>query len=144
MKLDKAQVQDPLYNNIGNTGTAAPLLMLSAALETAEPGDRILFVSYGDGSDAFILEGAYQIARAELCRQARHSTGEIDQAAVNEAIKRVEEKLSHFQGLKRKATDLVTLAGDIRQQLDNVERDIRTELNNISAVLTPAEELEFH
>jgi 3-hydroxy-3-methylglutaryl CoA synthase/uncharacterized OB-fold protein len=63
MKLDKSQVQDPLYNSIGNTGTAAPLLMLSAALETAKPRDRILFVSYGDGSDAFIFRVTDEIEK---------------------------------------------------------------------------------
>ncbi len=40
LKLDKAQVQDPLYNDIGNTGTAALFLMLAAALEKAKAGDR--------------------------------------------------------------------------------------------------------
>jgi hydroxymethylglutaryl-CoA synthase len=55
LKLDKARVQDPLYKDIGNTGTAAAFMMLAAALETAGPGDRILFTAYGDGCDAFIL-----------------------------------------------------------------------------------------
>jgi hydroxymethylglutaryl-CoA synthase len=55
LKLEKSQVQDPLYNDIGNTGSAAVFLMLAAALEKAKPGDRILFISYGDGADAFIL-----------------------------------------------------------------------------------------
>ncbi len=55
MKFDKDQVQEPLYDKIGNTGTAAALLMLLAALEDSKAGDRLLFVSYGDGSDAFIL-----------------------------------------------------------------------------------------
>ena len=55
LKLEKAQLQDPLYNEIGNTGTAAGLLMLAAALETGKPGDRILFAAYGDGADAFVL-----------------------------------------------------------------------------------------
>ncbi len=55
MKLDKEQVQDPLYNDIGNTGTAAGFLMLAAALEKAKPGDRVLSISYGDGADVFIL-----------------------------------------------------------------------------------------
>ncbi len=63
MKLDKAQVQDPLYNEIGNTGTAAGLLMLAAALETAKPGDRILFIGYGDGADAFILRVTDEIKK---------------------------------------------------------------------------------
>ncbi len=56
LKLDKTQVQDPLYNDIGNTGTAATLMMLIAALEKAKAGDRILFAGYGDGCDAFILK----------------------------------------------------------------------------------------
>ncbi|MGD0228833.1 MAG: OB-fold domain-containing protein [Syntrophorhabdales bacterium] len=48
-------VQDPLYGTIGNTGTPATLIMLISALEEAQPGDRILFASYGDGCDAFIF-----------------------------------------------------------------------------------------
>jgi 3-hydroxy-3-methylglutaryl CoA synthase len=53
--FDKAQVQEPLFAHIGNTGTAAALMMLVATLEEAAPGDRILFASYGDGCDVFIL-----------------------------------------------------------------------------------------
>jgi len=63
MKLEKTQVQDPLYNDIGNTGTAAGFLMLTAALEKAKPGDRILFVSYGDGADAFIFRATDEIKK---------------------------------------------------------------------------------
>jgi hydroxymethylglutaryl-CoA synthase len=53
--FDKAQVQDPLFAQIGNMGTAAAPMMLVAALEEAKSGDRILFAGYGDGCDAFIL-----------------------------------------------------------------------------------------
>lgn len=52
----KTQVQDPLFTVIGNSGTAASLIMLVAALEEAKPGDKILFASYGDGGDAFIFD----------------------------------------------------------------------------------------
>ncbi len=55
LKLDKEKVQPPLYDTIGNTGTASVFLMLAAALETAKPGDKILLISYGDGADAFVL-----------------------------------------------------------------------------------------
>ena len=51
----KTQVQDPLLTTVGNTGTASAMMMLVAALEDAKPGDRILFVNYGDGADAFKL-----------------------------------------------------------------------------------------
>ena len=56
LKFDKDKVQAPLYDAIGNTGTAAALLMLIAALEGAKAGDRILFVSYGDGADAYCMK----------------------------------------------------------------------------------------
>jgi hydroxymethylglutaryl-CoA synthase len=52
----EAQVQDPLFDSIGNTGTAAVPLMVVAALDEAKPGDLILVANYGDGSDAFILK----------------------------------------------------------------------------------------
>jgi len=51
----KTQVQESFLNTIGNTGTAHPLLMLSASLDKAKLNDRILFVGYGDGAQAFIF-----------------------------------------------------------------------------------------
>lgn len=57
----KSQLQDSLISSIGHTGVASPLLMLIAALEKANPGDLILFASYGDGSDAFILKVTEEI-----------------------------------------------------------------------------------
>ena len=59
----KAQVQEPLFAHIGNTGTGAAMMMLVAALEEAAPGDRILFASSGDGCDAFILRATEDISR---------------------------------------------------------------------------------
>jgi hydroxymethylglutaryl-CoA synthase len=53
--LAPAQIQEPLFPQIGNTGTAAAFLMLVSALENAAPNDRILFVAYGDGADAFVF-----------------------------------------------------------------------------------------
>ncbi|MFA4836269.1 MAG: zinc ribbon domain-containing protein [Dehalococcoidia bacterium] len=52
----KTQLQDSLFGVIGNTGTALTLMMLAAALETAGAGQKMLVASYGDGSDALILE----------------------------------------------------------------------------------------
>ncbi|MCX5805915.1 MAG: hydroxymethylglutaryl-CoA synthase [Proteobacteria bacterium] len=61
--FSKDQVQDPLFGQIGNTGTAAAMIMLAAALEEATPGDRILFAGYGDGADVFILRVTDSISR---------------------------------------------------------------------------------
>ena len=56
MKFDAAQVQDPLYGQVGNTGAAYPLMLLVAALEEAKPGDRILVAGYGDGCDVYSVK----------------------------------------------------------------------------------------
>lgn len=61
----KTQVQDPLFGKVGNTGASFALLMLIAALENSEPGDRILFASYGDGADAFIFRVTEEIQRKD-------------------------------------------------------------------------------
>jgi hydroxymethylglutaryl-CoA synthase len=52
----ETQVQDPLFDLIGNSGATALPMMLVAALSEASPDDRILVVNYGDGADAFVLK----------------------------------------------------------------------------------------
>jgi hydroxymethylglutaryl-CoA synthase len=49
------QIQDPLLDNVGNTGTALAPMILVSALENAKPGDRILAVDWGNGCDAMVL-----------------------------------------------------------------------------------------
>jgi hydroxymethylglutaryl-CoA synthase len=61
--FERAQVQEPLFAQIGNTGTAASLMMLVAALEEAKPEDRILFAGYGDGCDALMLRVTKDIGK---------------------------------------------------------------------------------
>ncbi len=51
----KTQVQNPLFDQLGNTGTAFAPMILVGALEEAKPGDRILLANYGDGADAHVL-----------------------------------------------------------------------------------------
>lgn len=57
------QIQDSLYNLVGNTGTANVPMMLVAALEEAKPGDYILVVNYGEGSDAIVFKVSDEIAK---------------------------------------------------------------------------------
>ncbi|MEA3442895.1 MAG: 3-oxoacyl-[acyl-carrier-protein] synthase III C-terminal domain-containing protein [Chloroflexota bacterium] len=59
--FEAAQVQDPLINVMGNTGTASALMLLVAALEEAKAGDLILLANYGNGADAFALKVTEQI-----------------------------------------------------------------------------------
>jgi len=57
------QLQDNMIANVGDTGVALPLMMFAAALEEAKPGDKILVVSYGYGSDALCFEVTDEIEK---------------------------------------------------------------------------------
>lgn len=54
--LEQAQVQDPMFTTMGNTGVAFALMILVSALEEASPGDRILLADYGNGASVFTLK----------------------------------------------------------------------------------------
>ncbi|HSO20014.1 MAG TPA: 3-oxoacyl-[acyl-carrier-protein] synthase III C-terminal domain-containing protein, partial [Desulfosarcina sp.] len=53
---DASKVADNLHEVCGETGAAHSLLMLCAALETAQPGDRILAAGFGQGCDALCFK----------------------------------------------------------------------------------------
>lgn len=55
------QIQPSYFDTIGNSGTAQAPLMLIGALEEANPGDKILFISYGEGADAIVFEVTEEI-----------------------------------------------------------------------------------
>ncbi len=74
------QVQEAMYAQIGNTGCAAAPLMLVSALETAKPGDKILYVTYGEGCDAMIFTVTEEIVsfRPEQTVAAQIANGNND------------------------------------------------------------------
>lgn len=57
------QIQDPLLDNVGNTGAALAPMILVSALENAKPGDRILLVDWGNGCDAVLFKVTDGIAK---------------------------------------------------------------------------------
>lgn len=50
------QIQDGNFDTVGNTGAACAPMMLAGALETAKPGDYLLYLGYGEGCDAIVLK----------------------------------------------------------------------------------------
>ena len=50
---------------VGETGVAHSLLMLTAALETSKPGDKLLLVSYGSGLRRYVLRSYGKHNKAE-------------------------------------------------------------------------------
>ena len=51
MGFNSEQIEDPMFGQLGNIGAAFAPILLAKSLESRFEGDRILVVSYGDGSD---------------------------------------------------------------------------------------------
>ncbi len=54
-------VADPA-GHMGLTGAAHPLLLLAALLESAKPGELLLWAAYGDGADVAIFEATDRLS----------------------------------------------------------------------------------
>jgi len=54
--IEEKAICDPLHANLGDTGTAQPLMLLVSVLEKAKAGEKILLVGFGQGADALLLE----------------------------------------------------------------------------------------
>jgi hydroxymethylglutaryl-CoA synthase len=57
------QIQEPMFTAIGETGVASPLILLTAMLEDAKPGDNILLASYGNGAGALFFKVTEEIKK---------------------------------------------------------------------------------
>lgn len=55
-------IGDNLAANVGETGVAHPLLMLVQALESAQPGQKLLLVGFGQGVDVLLFETTAALA----------------------------------------------------------------------------------
>lgn len=55
LKLEPAQLADPLALTVGQTGAAHAGLLVANVLAAAKPGDRILVAVASDGADALLL-----------------------------------------------------------------------------------------
>ena len=61
-----AQIQNPLFQDVGACGSATPFLLLASALETAKSGDRLLLLGYGEGADGFVLQVTEDIRKRSV------------------------------------------------------------------------------
>lgn len=59
--LEPAQVQEHLFNTVGNSGTAYPFILLVGALEDANPKDNLVIASFGNGSEALLFQTTEKI-----------------------------------------------------------------------------------
>lgn len=71
----KTQVIDPLWGLVGNLGAAHSIALLAAALEEAKPGDKLLWVTYGDGCDVMALTVTDNVAKAQEKQSVKRMVG---------------------------------------------------------------------
>jgi len=86
--LKPEQVPDHLFGNVGNSGTAMPLLVLSSVLETASAGDKLLVVGYGSGCDALLFEVTDEIKNARAVKGRKGVSGSIASKASLDSYER--------------------------------------------------------
>ena len=121
--FEPGQVQDPMFMTVGNTGAALATMMLAAALEEAKPDNRILFASYGNGADAFILKVTKAIGKLGERRAIRKHL-ESKRMVKNyqtylrwrglltlEAARRPEQAPTSISGLWRHRREILALCG---------------------------------
>lgn len=63
-------VADTLTANIGDTGAAHPLLMLAMTLQNAQPGEKVLLASFGQGADVMVFETTEKLAEVNQRQKA--------------------------------------------------------------------------
>jgi 3-hydroxy-3-methylglutaryl CoA synthase/uncharacterized OB-fold protein len=70
-----AQPVDDLTGTVGNTGAAHPGLLLTAALETAEPGQLLALVVLADGADVLLFRATDAVASYRAARPVAEQVG---------------------------------------------------------------------
>jgi hydroxymethylglutaryl-CoA synthase len=116
LKFEPEQLQDPLFATVGNTGSSLAMMMLVAALEEAKPGDRILFASYGNGADAFILQVTDEIKKIKKRRGIKNHLPSKKMLENNERYLRW-RKLVPLERARRSEQSPVSIAGQHRDRM---------------------------
>lgn len=62
--FEETQIQDTMFNSVGNTGSALAPMVLVSVLEGAKPGDKVIIASYGNGAEALLFEVTPEIEKA--------------------------------------------------------------------------------
>ena len=63
--ITKESICDSLQGNLGNSGSAHPLVLLASVLENAKPGQTILVVSFGQGCDVTAFRVTENISKLQ-------------------------------------------------------------------------------
>ena len=99
-----SQIQQPLLALTGEMGTASPLMSLVIALEEANPGDKIIIASYGNGAEALCFKVTDEILKVT-------NRGRFQKSLANNRKLNSYEKFLVFKGLLQTAVFDELVAG---------------------------------
>jgi hydroxymethylglutaryl-CoA synthase len=127
--LEGARLQDNLRSGCGDTGAAHALLLLSAALEAATPGQHILAIGFGQGVDAVVvrvLRTAKPTVTAALARKKTetHYTRYLSHRgllAVDFGMRAERDNRSAHSVAWRKHRQLTAFVGGVCRTCDTVQ-----------------------
>ena len=92
LNISEDRLADSLIEDCGYAGAAHPLLMLAHTLQSAEPGQKILLTSFGQGCDALLFEATDTVGSLS---PARGVTGALSAGVTEENY----AKFQTFNGL---------------------------------------------
>lgn len=97
------QLVDNMHNVCGETGTAHPLVMFVSALEEAQPGDKILVASFGQGSDALLFQVTENIKKLPERMGIRGSLANRKEVDIYPKFLRFRDLLQTEMGIRAEA-----------------------------------------
>jgi len=104
------QVADNMHTVCGETGAAHPVVMFINALQEAEPGDRIVLASFGQGCDALLFEVTERIKELP----AASTTGYLTRSGIKGSLENKKNSDSYLKYLK--FNDLIETESGIRSE----------------------------
>lgn len=128
--MDDKVLADNLHSDIGETGVGHGLLMLAAALETAQPGQLLCLVGVGQGCDVLLFETTQALGtlqRTEFADARENGTPLDDylklpafnrQLPLDGGIRAEADKRTAMSAYFRRRGDINTMMGSVCQACD--------------------------
>lgn len=97
------QLVDNMHEVCGETGAAHALVMFISALEEAQPGDKILVASFGQGSDALLFQVTDNIKKLPARNGIKGSLANRKEVDVYEKFLRFRDLMQTEMGIRAEA-----------------------------------------
>jgi len=110
LKAAPEKIQDNLAEVVGDTGAAQPLAMFVAALEEANPGDKIVVASFGQGCDALLFEVTDEIKKLPARNGMKGALANRQEEAQYSKLQKFRENVNVEMGIRAEAQKQTALS----------------------------------